>query len=597
MSLVDKIKKQKELEDKELALIKSACKFIANSNVDRRHKALLASGKFPPSSEYKKEYEELILTATHSPDELRKIVNDYVKHLDESVNKDASVIKMLEDLNQVNVGGELRADAAKNVASHILKGVRKFATAQLDVENTAYNKPTKKGLSRFFTSSRGEFNPNTASTEKGNETRTIDRDLFNDNRMYRQELEADIKRMKKRGGLSTEELTLIAEHNKLKKEQMGGDKRLKEESDKILDSMTSGEKAMYDAFRIPSQLFGMANKGLNKLPAFPSSLFKSSPKEENIETSSVEHNTTEASQEASNTANATPDNIQDLQNSIDNIKNDPTANHLDSANSESYDAAAKETSYENATEYQEKQLDKSERQIESIKNVQAAIERSAESQVEAINSNDSGSGIISTAIATLGTTLGGILGKLASVAGPVLMAIAATKAVFDGVSAEVDGKHVEKVGDIVPEGMNKINPFAWAMNSGRYVGNKLNGVGASDLIEKGIEFVAGDPLEGASQAGTTSIEEIKKRKADSIKNVETTKKDVAPKLDAKTAEVETVKESKKNTGMAGAISNVVNNSPNNVIAPPSNTKSGRDNPRNPDNSLSLYLKSRVTKFF
>lgn len=68
----------------------------------------------------------------------------------------------------------------------------------------------------------------------------------------------------------------------------------------------------------------------------------------------------------------------------------------------------------------------------------------------------------------------GVLGKAAAVAG----------AGFAGyhVAEEAQGKHVENVGDVVPEGWNKLNPFDWVQRGARYAGNKFN---------KGYEAVSG----------------------------------------------------------------------------------------------------------
>jgi hypothetical protein len=63
-------------------------------------------------------------------------------------------------------------------------------------------------------------------------------------------------------------------------------------------------------------------------------------------------------------------------------------------------------------------------------------------------------------------------GKLLGKAAPWL---AAGDAAYNGISDEAEGKKVENVGDIVPEGMlSKINPFEYAMRGGRYLGNKAN---------------------------------------------------------------------------------------------------------------------------
>jgi hypothetical protein len=74
------------------------------------------------------------------------------------------------------------------------------------------------------------------------------------------------------------------------------------------------------------------------------------------------------------------------------------------------------------------------------------------------------------------------------------------------------------------------------------------------------------------------------------------KKNLATNLQDKKDKADIAKEAKSNANMAGAVSNVVNNSPNNSVVAPQQVSKGRDTPRNPDNSLSSYLNSRVLKF-
>lgn len=74
-------------------------------------------------------------------------------------------------------------------------------------------------------------------------------------------------------------------------------------------------------------------------------------------------------------------------------------------------------------------------------------------------------------------TAGRFAGK---VAGKAAVPLAAAAAAYGGIKSEAGGKKIDNLKDIVPdEWYNKINPFAYAMNAGRYGGNKLNqGYGA-----------------------------------------------------------------------------------------------------------------------
>jgi hypothetical protein len=77
-----------------------------------------------------------------------------------------------------------------------------------------------------------------------------------------------------------------------------------------------------------------------------------------------------------------------------------------------------------------------------------------------------------------GSNAGQIAGKAAAVAG-------AGFAGYNAISEEAEGKHVENIGDVVPEGWNKLNPFDWVQRGARYAGNKFN---------KGYEAVSGASL-------------------------------------------------------------------------------------------------------
>lgn len=79
----------------------------------------------------------------------------------------------------------------------------------------------------------------------------------------------------------------------------------------------------------------------------------------------------------------------------------------------------------------------------------------------------------------------GVLSKLGGVArtvGKVAVPLAAAGSVYSGVTDIAEGKSVETVSDIVPEGWGKINPFSWAFKGGAYLGGKIN---------KGVEAVTG----------------------------------------------------------------------------------------------------------
>jgi hypothetical protein len=111
--------------------------------------------------------------------------------------------------------------------------------------------------------------------------------------------------------------------------------------------------------------------------------------------------------------------------------------------------------------------------------------------------------------------------------------------------------------------------------------------------EKPWEFSSTYEKRLASRGAKPQAPEVEK-----LENVEQMKKEVSFDLDKKQEAAEINISKKAATENAAAFGNVINNSSSNsqVLAPPSQTSKSKDNPRNPDNSLSLYLNSRVSKF-
>ena len=67
------------------------------------------------------------------------------------------------------------------------------------------------------------------------------------------------------------------------------------------------------------------------------------------------------------------------------------------------------------------------------------------------------------------------LSKFRTLATKAAAPLAAAYSVGSGGMDELKGKRVESLTDIIPEGnFEKLNPFQYAMNAGRYVGNKQN---------------------------------------------------------------------------------------------------------------------------
>lgn len=108
------------------------------------------------------------------------------------------------------------------------------------------------------------------------------------------------------------------------------------------------------------------------------------------------------------------------------------------------------------------------------------------------------------------------LSGVAKVAAP----LAAGLAVGEGVMDLAEGKKVEEIGQVVPEGWSKLNPFSWAMRGGMYAGEKLNkGYGAVSEKLGGSGSLGGDIFEGVQKvkgffSGAPTIEDVKKSTSD-----------------------------------------------------------------------------------
>lgn len=111
------------------------------------------------------------------------------------------------------------------------------------------------------------------------------------------------------------------------------------------------------------------------------------------------------------------------------------------------------------------------------------------------------------------------LGTVAKIAAPVAGAIA----LGGGIMEEGDGKKIESATDIIPEGFNKLNPFAYAMNAGRLAGNKINqgvesisgGASLGSLISDGVGKLTGreeKQKQAETEAEKASVRQLLDRK-------------------------------------------------------------------------------------
>lgn len=126
--------------------------------------------------------------------------------------------------------------------------------------------------------------------------------------------------------------------------------------------------------------------------------------------------------------------------------------------------------------------------------------------------------------------LKGPAGKLLGKAAIPLMAGAAA---YGGIGDEASGKKVENAGDVIPEGFwNKLNPFAYAMNAGRFGGNLMN---------KQYEW-ASKLFGGSGSMGSDAFGLLHK---DPMKQMEEEEKERKKKKDKEKAEAKTPADLKK----------------------------------------------------
>ena len=98
---------------------------------------------------------------------------------------------------------------------------------------------------------------------------------------------------------------------------------------------------------------------------------------------------------------------------------------------------------------------------------------------EAAGAAGVGAGALGTAGAATGAmgAIGGIARGAGALVGKLALPLTAGISAVSGIMDESKGKHIDSISDVVPEGFwGKVNPFEWAMNGGRYVGNKFNKV-------------------------------------------------------------------------------------------------------------------------
>lgn len=588
-----KAKLAKNTEEDKKLLIETCnvlAKFVVWEEYLKQTPPLTSPSEAKLNKDYKSAFDTIIVTAKHDPDQFRDIVYRFSDlsergKLPDHAELEKDARDMRTKLDVLRASGEVRADAAKWMTSRITHKASKHSAKSLGVEMSQHygsgdTKTKKTGLFSGLFSKKDVFDPNTKSTTEGNRAeRTIDRTQFKEDRFYRKVLEDDMKRIKKRGGLSDEEIALVNEHNRLKRAQNGKDKEHLSESDKILKSMTVGEKALYDIAKIP---FSIA-KGIFK---FATKAKKPKPLiEESVE--AVEH------------AKEEVEPVVDIE-----LEKERAAKRIEIAEKPTQprdskgrftkiekpeeDDAKAESSIEKAGEFEEKQLDAAARQIE-ISNKQLEILGKIDEDIKA--KNESAGGIPQVQIppkpAPIPTTpkppieaatprsLASRFLPFARAATGVGMMLYSPE-VGAGEDAEMRAMEAKESNVLEDKKLAKKQNLPYEVVEGTTERKNKAEKEYFDAID------SGDSEKAKATADVIGYTPVKKNLATNLQD----KKDKA----------DIAKEAKSNANMAGAVSNVVNNSPNNSVVAPQQVSKGRDTPRNPDNSLSSYLNSRVLKF-
>jgi len=589
--------------DEQAELI-SHCKTIAKYAVWKEYNknGIVSPSKEDLAKDYKTASDEIIATLKHDPDRFRQLVYNFTseyKNVKTPESMEVEAETMRKQLDVINASGKVRENAPQFMAARMIEHSTRHSGKELGVDMNQYYGKSIKSKKRLFSGiltgkNEGIFDPNTKSTTEENKAeRGIDRDLFKSNKFYRQVLEDDIKRIKKRGGLSEEENALINEHNRLQRLQNGKDKEKLSESDKILKSMTAGEKAMYDIAKIP---FSMA-KGIFK---FATKSRKSTTISEDvpIQVEPIPSKQLDA-------ATSVKSSIQPRDPKTGRFMKKEKSTDIESA--ESTDSASKESTVEKSSDFDAKILESSNKQIEIL-----------HKQLDMLGKIDEDGKTKSDGGGLMEVVSG--FGKILPVLETAGAAIAVAGSAFAGfkvgeklmnLTGQTDDKGNVKAGSWTDKATSWLAGVKTPEESSKeYEASDAGKKQLAEIADRRLAKKQNLPYEVVQ--GTTDIRNKgEKEYFDAVNSGDTegakltaetlgytpVKKNIASKLEEKQTKADVAKEEKVNANMAGAVSNVVNNSPNNsVVTPPPKQSRGRDTPRNPDNSLGDYLKSRVLKF-
>ena len=521
---------------------------------------------------YKKQADIILKLSKTAPNHFADLVRKYFHKIQgEKISylpDDLQEILKTEGL--ITTSGTVSSSAKSHIPSQLRKSLSTLSPDQAG----AAHKPEYKqrgvlgNIAAKFSSSI--YNPNTSKTKDEDRASMLDVRGFKEDRKYRSQMLEEQSRLIKLGhGASDEQLKLIKAIQKTKKEW----------EKKLFD------KEKFDANLMPAQL-AMLNVGRGLLGASKlmssgiAKLFSGKPKE----VPALEKKEEEKQIEPVKT-----EEIEAKEIKVDTIvvsKESKAAND-EQGGDVSYkmghdepDAAKQESADETTHDNQEKQIELVEKEVSLLEKIDAHI--------LATNDNKKDSGILSVLTNLIGP-IGSVLGKIGPILTTLGSGLAVAAAAFAGF--KVGEKLMQLTGQTDENGDVKADSFTHRM-----VGHLLPTT--EEDMDKSDPGYATSPagLEEEKRHQLFLAGKAKREKEAKKTEIEPVKKEIAPNLEKKADAAQEAIVKKENAQLASSIQTVTNNTPVNNIVPTPKRERGYDNPRNPDNSLALYLGSRVTKF-
>lgn len=547
------------------------------------------------------------------------IVNEYVNALKTGSIPSLFLIKdeTMKTLGMLTAAkGLISAKANKNMVSSLGKarGNISISNSDLGIEQSEQSQPPKSRLAKFgeklSSMMWGKFDPNSSNTSAIDRIDVLDRKKYIDDAKYRAEKWALLKETRaalRRGeAVSVEQLRLVREISKLEKKRLENEKFIENPEDR----MTAGGVAVYE---ISKSLLNLG-KGLFSKMIQPKTKETQTNVEKKIELESKEDN----------------------ENNVKYIM----------ASENGGGDAAKEEADETADERFETQTEQAETQIEHLKSIDEGVH-------ELIDKSESGTGskewwallgaafaaffkrafslitgIASNAFKMLRNLLSPlskvldfakILGRFIPLilrfTGPIGLAITGIMAAVDLFSWLIDKdkeKALESQGEQAKFDENQKKAKQAEANKlanetlEKNLANKNIPEAARQLMiesgrKRGFEYNPKtgkmEPIPGFVRNNSETEIDVETDEVD-VENFETSTSIKSGVIEERTIAAEQASAQRQANLNAAAIAPIINAPQTSNIMPPApNYRSTtKDNPRNRDNSLLLYLNSRVVKF-